>query len=208
MTATIQEEKMKRSSRMSAGTSIIKRRRMFSYRYRLRSGATGSLPANAGAAKQPIGDAQEIPQSAFSLIELVAILAIIAILGALVAPRFSKSLTVQRADALARRMVFDLAYAQQYAKSTGTAQTVRFRTDDYELLGATHFDRTDESYLVDVGAAPYYGAILSVVFDSGDDTITFDAYGVPDTGGTILIGVGDQRRTIAVDPITGKGEIQ
>ena len=38
--------------------------------------------------------------------------------------------------------------------------------------------------------------------------VTFDAYGVPDNGGSIVIQVGTEQRKITVDADTGKASVQ
>jgi len=143
-----------------------------------------------------------------SLVELVAILAIIALLGALAAPRFSRSIAVQRADALARRMVVDLRLAQQHATAIGANQEVRFWSNKYEFKGMGDPDRVSQDYAINIDDPPYFATLISVTLDNSGDTIIFDGYGVPDTGGAIVIGVGDQRRTIAIDAESGKATVQ
>lgn len=143
-----------------------------------------------------------------SLVELVAILAIIAILGALAAPRFSRSIAVQRADALARRMIVDLRLAQQHASATGADQEVRFWSNRYQFKGMGHPDRVSQDYTINIDDPPYFATLISVTLDNSGDTIIFDGYGVPDTGGSVVIGVGDQRRTIAIDAESGRAVAQ
>lgn len=143
-----------------------------------------------------------------SLVELVAILAIIAILGALAAPRFSRSIAVQRADAVARRIVIDMRLARQHAHATGASQAVRFRSNRYEFAGLADPNDGSKDYIVAINKPPYYATLVSVALANSGDTVTYDGYGVPDTSGTVVIGVGDQRRTIAIDAESGKAAVQ
>ena len=143
-----------------------------------------------------------------SLVELVAILAIVAILGALAAPRFARSVAVQRADAVARRIVIDMRLAQQHANATGSSQAVRFWSNQYEFAGLADPNDRSKDYTVAINKPPYFATLVSVKFDNTGDTVTYDGYGVPDTGGSVVIGVGDQRRTIAIDAESGKAAVQ
>jgi len=141
-------------------------------------------------------------------VELVAIIAIIAILAAIIAPRFARSIAVQRADAIARRMVFDLALVRQRARSTGVSQAFRAWLGRYAILGMPDPDDSSTGYVVRLDRDPYNATLVSVSFDNGDDTVMFDPYGIPDTGGDIVISVGDQVRTIHIDLESGKATIQ
>ena len=57
----------------------------------------------------------------FTLIELGVVLSIMGILTAIAVPRYAAFVTGQRADAAARRITTDLAWAQQRANQTPLA---------------------------------------------------------------------------------------
>ena len=42
----------------------------------------------------------------------------------------------------------------------------------------------------------------------GDAQLTFDGYGLPDTGGFVIVQAGDYQYTVVVDPETGAAEVQ
>ena len=61
---------------------------------------------------------------------------------------------------------------------------------------------------------PYAADVVSAAFDDPDDAldaieaVTFDGWGTPDSGGTIVVAAGPQTRTIVLDPDTGKAAVQ
>lgn len=146
---------------------------------------------------------------AFSLVELTAVVVIIGILAAIAAPRFSSSLALQHVEAAARRLVVDLAFAQRRARSSNASQTVRFDSaaGTYSLIGMPHPDHAARDYGVSLQEEPYRTTLVSADF-GGDQDIIFDVFGVPDSGGSVVIRVGSRVRTITVDADTGKATAQ
>jgi type II secretory pathway pseudopilin PulG len=146
---------------------------------------------------------------AFSLIEAVIVLLIIGIISAIAAPRYANALARQRVDAAARRIVADLSVAQRQAKSASMTQTVDFDLTDnlYRLLGMQHLDHASREYQVLLSQEPYQVTIVSADF-SGTMKVRFDGYGVPDTGGTVVIQAGQYQKTISVDADTGRATVQ
>jgi hypothetical protein len=63
-------------------------------------------------------------------------------------------------------------------------------------------NHSSKAYAVDV-ALEFEAEITSVDFD-GNDTVTFDGYGKPDNGGTVVLGGRVESRKISVDPDSGK----
>jgi prepilin-type N-terminal cleavage/methylation domain-containing protein len=149
------------------------------------------------------------PPHAFSLLELVLVLAIIATLAAVAAPRYAASATRYRADLAARRIVADLHLAHARAKAASASQTVQFSpsTNDYELPGLPSLDGAAGTYTVELSDRPYDATLVSADF-AGDTQVTFDGWGIPDSGGTLILTVGSERRTVVVDAETGKATIQ
>ena len=66
------------------------------------------------------GCATSLPRSknAFTLLEVALVLTIIGILSAIAVPRYANFVAGQRADATARRITTDLAFAQRHARVT------------------------------------------------------------------------------------------
>ncbi len=146
---------------------------------------------------------------AFSLVELLAVVAIIAILSAMAIPRFGNSIALRSVEGAARRIAADLELARQHAMTASTTQEVRFLEGGepvYQLVGLPHPDHPDERYVVSLPDDLNKAEPVSAKF--GDDTVVvFDMYGVPDSGGTVVIHVGDHYRTITLDADTGQTSI-
>ncbi len=136
------------------------------------------------------------------------VLIIIGILAGMAVPRFSSALAMQRADAAARRITVDLALAQRQATSSNVDQTVRFdpTLSEYWLVGMPHPDHPSLEYKVSLRQEPYGVVLVSADF-GGDKEIIFDIYGMPDSGGSVVIRVGSGVRIITVDAETGKASM-
>lgn len=145
----------------------------------------------------------------FSLLELVLVLAIIATMAAIAAPRYAASAVRYRADLAARRIVHDLALAQATAKAKGASQTVVINqgTDTVVLSGLAGLDPQVSEYCTKLSESPYQANITGSHFPANND-IVFDGWGIPDSGGTVVLTVGSETRTITVDAETGKATIQ
>ena len=136
----------------------------------------------------------------FSLIELVLVMTIISILAAIAVPRYAGALTRYRADAAARRVVADLGYARSLARTTSTGVEVQVKNDEDSVLlaGVRSMDDPAERWELALDGRPYYA----------NDKLTFDGYGDPDAGGSIVIAVGSEKRTVVLDINTGKAGVQ
>lgn len=141
--------------------------------------------------------------TAFTLIELLVVVAIIGLLGAIALPRFSGSITHRRAQAAARRIAADLELASRQAVHSSSSKTVTFTGNSYTLAGVGHLDRSGRDYQVDLSAEPYQASIVAVDFD-GDAEVIFDIFGVPDSGGSVLVQVGHWQREVTLDAETGR----
>ena len=125
---------------------------------------------------------------------------IIAVLSAVTVPRYQGMLTRYRSDRAAHLLAAEVAAVRTRAKVTGYTLTIEFEpsTDRYRVTGGgRHVEATVLS------EPPYRVDLASADFD-GTATISFDAYGQPSSGGSVAIEAGGERRTIAVDPDTGR----
>ena len=145
----------------------------------------------------------------FSLLELLLVLAIMATLAAIAVPRYQGSLARYRADLAARRIVHDLELAQATAKAKGASQEVIINqgTDTVELSDLAGLDPHVSEYRTKLLESPYRANITESSFPDNNNII-FDGWGIPDSGGTVVLTVGSETRTITVDAETGRAAIQ
>jgi len=145
----------------------------------------------------------------FSLLEVVLVSAIIAIVAAMAVPRYGRAAGRYQVDLAARRVKADLQQAQVYARTTSAPCTVIFSVgvNKYELANVSTLDRTAGSYTVTLAAEPYKARLVSANFNSASQVV-FNGWGLPDNGGTVVVAVGTQQRTITVDSQTGQVSIQ
>ncbi len=141
--------------------------------------------------------------------ELAVVLVITAIISAMVIPRYGSSLSLRRVEGAARRIVADLGLAQRHAKATNGSVTVRFVPNSarYRLEGVTDIDTGAANYDVYLAEEPY-GIGMTFADFGGSDFVIFDVFGVPNSGGSVIIKSGNHARTITLDADTGKATSQ
>ena len=136
------------------------------------------------------------------------VLSIVGILAGIAVPKYANFLSNHRLDAAVNRIITDLTLAQRQARLTGTSQDVKFNVtgNSYTLAGFPDPDHAGFAYRVSLWDDPYQASVISAEFD-GDAILAFDAYGVPDSGGSVVVRVGRRQLTITVDAITGKASV-
>ncbi len=134
------------------------------------------------------------------MIEMIMVCIIMAIVTTMAAPRYATLIANQRLDAAARRVQVDLALARRTARFSSASRTVSFVVagDSYSISGLEDPDRTGQPYSVDLSEEPYAATVVSAAF-GGDADVIYDGYGIPDSGGSVVVRVGDYERTISVD---------
>ena len=148
---------------------------------------------------------------AFSLIELVLVVAAIAVMSAIAIPRYSGAIARYRVNMAARRVVADLALARAAARSSGAGQVVSFATpaDGYTMTGLAAPDGRTGDYVVRLADDPYRVTVASAAFSTAEppaQSVRFTRFGVPESGGVIVLRSGSVERTVLLDPVTGRAE--
>jgi len=150
-----------------------------------------------------------LKKSGFSLLELVLVIGIITVAAGMAAPRFANATMRYRVEMTARRIAADLSLAQSWAKTSSKSQTVAFDLAGakYRMTGIRTLDNRSSNYEVNLRGDPHLVTLVSASF-GGDPNVIFDAYGAPDSGGTVVIQANGTQKTITLAPYTGKAVIQ
>lgn len=136
------------------------------------------------------------------MIELVIVVMIMSILTAVAAPAFYDSLLFHRVESAARRVKSDLELARTQARLTSTAQSVTFSNSTYTLSNTKSLDKPNVIYNVDLKKQPYVLTSATAQF-SGSPTVSFDGYGSPSSGGTVVLTTKSHQCTVTLDSTTG-----
>ena len=140
----------------------------------------------------------------FSLIELVIVVVIGTTLATAVGIGFyGKAVTRRRLDAAVARVEADIDLARRQAMQTSDAKTMTFSATGYAIAGVSHLDRASGDYAVNLAGDPYQAAIGSPDF-GGDNKIIFSIYGTPDSGGQMVVSVGEYSKTVSLNSQTGR----
>ena len=144
-----------------------------------------------------------------TLLEVLLVLAIVGVLAAMAAPRYGQASSRHRADLAARRVVADLCLAQTQARTASSFRTVLFSPalEQYQVLGVSSPDGLPGDYTVALAAEPYGADLVSAIFN-GVSQVVFNGWWLPDAGGTVVLSVGSQQRTIVLEAATGRASIQ
>lgn len=143
----------------------------------------------------------------FSMIELVMVLAILGVFAGVASVRLANSAERARVEAAARRIVNTIDDARSRARTHSADCKVLFSTSPagMEIKGvsssAAELDR------IPLHAAPYRIELKTQDL-SGDDSLEFDRYGRPKSGGRLLVKSGHHQRVVVVDPETGRAKIE
>jgi type II secretory pathway pseudopilin PulG len=130
---------------------------------------------------------------------------IVSILAAAGGLRYSAALQTAGVGQAARRLAADIETARHVARSRRQAVTISFNTTNhtYQLVGLVDPDRPSATSTT-VKLNAYSPSItLSSASFGGDASLQFNAFGVPDSGGTAQIAWGTTSQTVTVAAGTG-----
>jgi type II secretory pathway pseudopilin PulG len=139
---------------------------------------------------------------AFTILELFVVILIMGILTAVAAPTFFDSLLFHRVESAARRVKADLELARTQARLTSASQSVTFANSAYTLSNVKSLDKPSAAYSVDLKKQPYSLDSATADFSSAA-TVSFDGYGTPTSGGTVVLVAKSHRCTVTLNGTTG-----
>lgn len=160
------------------------------------------------------------PRSAATLVDMIIVVLITGILAAVGAPRFATTISSLRSRAVAQRIAGDLNYARRSAMLTSTEVEVAFELSParYRLENVDDPFRPGREFVVALASIDGSANLVSVDF-AGDDTIIYNAYGIPqalagsDTSGSsataavVVVAVASAQTAIIIDPATGEARV-
>lgn len=143
-----------------------------------------------------------------SLLEMVLVIVIIATLAAIAAPRYGNSVAHYKAEMTARRIVADLSLARSSARAAGASRTVTFipASNEYRIPDVGSLKDSSADHVVQLADA-HSASLVSASF-GGDAVVVFDGYGMPDSGGQVVVQAGSFQKTVVLDADSGKAKVQ
>jgi Tfp pilus assembly protein FimT len=139
---------------------------------------------------------------AFSIFELVIVCLIMSVLAAVAGPKFYDSLLFHRVESAARRVKSDLELARSQARLSSASQTITFASSAYSVANVKSLDNPNSVYAVNLKKDPYFLDSATANF-SNLQTVTFDGYGLPASGGTIVLTAKTHQCTVTLNGATG-----
>jgi type II secretion system protein H len=139
---------------------------------------------------------------AFTIFELVVVLMIMGIFTAVTAPTFFDSMLFHRVESAARRVKADLELARTEARLTSATRSITFSNSTYTISNTKSLDRPSSLYYVDLTQQPYWLDSATANF-SNVATVSFDGYGTPSSGGTVVLKAKSHTCTVSVDSTSG-----
>ncbi len=172
-------------------------------------------------------------QEGFTLFEIIIVILLMGIIATIVMPALQSGLESSKLSAAAQELTVALEYGQLAAMTSGgqTRVTIdagadsilveRFKITGDIMGGGAQMSEND----IDTGtfvsmAHPYNrGANYSILFADEDrlkgvdissatfgagNSVTFDAFGKPSEGGTVILSTGVRQVTLTVDSLSGR----
>ncbi|MDP7637622.1 MAG: GspH/FimT family protein [Phycisphaerae bacterium] len=145
----------------------------------------------------------------FTLLEICIVLAIMAIVAAIAAPRYGNAVARYQAEVAARRIVADLSFARDRARASGANQVVIFSPDmnEYQIPGVVDLKDSSPNYTVRLSGDPYNAQLVSADFE-GSNSVIFNGYDVPSSGGAVVVKTPLLYKTVVIDQDTGRAKVQ
>ena len=151
----------------------------------------------------------------FTLVEILVVVVILGLAGAIVVPSLTQP-TAFSIQAAGRTVISDILIAQNDAVATQLPRSVVFdgSLNRYRLLDdqgttlqmAWRSGGTVSNYVVDFNNDTRFNGVRLEVGATGVETftLTFNALGAPNAGGTLDLVSGNSRYRITIAPFTGR----
>ncbi len=152
---------------------------------------------------RPIPRKLQLGRGAFTIVELVIVMLVMSIFAAAATPVFLESLLLHRVESAARRVKSDLELARHAARLTSATQSISFTNSTYTVTGTNHLDNPNAVYAVDLASPPYELDGVTPNF-AGLTSVSFDGYGTPTSGGTVVVAAKDHACTVTLNGTTGE----
>jgi Tfp pilus assembly protein FimT len=146
---------------------------------------------------------------AASLIDLMVMLLLIGIIASVATMKYFEALSYHSAQLTAERIAADLETARHTARSRSQTVTIAFDTTNsrYTVTGIANPDHPAAAYTVDLAIGNMKARLTTAAF-GGDKTIIFNAFGMPDSGGSVTVASGKVSRTVNVTAHSGAVGVQ
>ena len=80
-------------------------------------------------------------------------------------------------------------------------------SNQYQMAGVPDLRDPSSDYTVVLTDSPFRCSLTSANFGV-DANVVFNGYGVPDSGGTVVVTRGSYQKTVALNAETGKAEVE
>jgi Tfp pilus assembly protein FimT len=129
-------------------------------------------------------------------------------MAAIAMPRYGRSIARYRVNLAAQRVIADLDYARNRARQTSYTITVNVQTGSNTIVipNISGLRVAGESYMTAYADDPYRVTLANSDF-GGNETVLFNGYGIPNSGGSVDVQAGSLSITVTLDPVTGKASI-
>ncbi len=149
-------------------------------------------------------NARSLNRRAFTFVDLAITILVIGILTAVAVPKFADTMQRQRLSSAIRQVTADIELARRHARATSGNETLTISIANETYTFSSVKDPNHHSQLksIDLTEAPFKAQIVSSDFNGSSD-LTFNTYGAPTSGGSIVLKCGSYETTITVAADTG-----
>lgn len=147
-------------------------------------------------------DPRHAGRHGFTLVELVVVLVVIASIAGLALPAYGSAVARYRLESASHQLIAGSQRALAHARAFGAPITVRFDIAAHTITFGGLPNRANADHVLDLRQHPMEARIFSADF-AGRAQYVVSGYGVPDSGGVVVLGNPSGSRTLVFDGITG-----